>query len=458
MSVTLVFRSTGVSPGSLGPVTMQGPSLTVGRGDENDLVLPDPDRMISKRHFVIEDRADAFVVVDLSTNGTFLNYAKNALGNTPTPISDGDVLSLGGYELAVEMAPDTASQGPVGGLDIPPPLGEAPVSHGNAANAPSGGDILSSSGGSADFLDDFLSAPTTTNSPNELIPEDPLESGNPFSGGHDFIPEDIDFGSGAPATTQENHTPGAKDHFRPPASHSSQIPDDWDDDLTGDEHVPAKTTKQPAPTTKVAQAPDQVPPPAAAVANDVAARAFLKAAGVEHLNISDEDLETSLSQLGDVMQTLITGIREVLMTRAAIKSEFRMGQTTIGSTNNNPLKFSISAEQALEAMAKPTSRGYLDPRTAAQQALEDIKAHEVAMISGMEAALKGVLKKLDPAELTGQIETSGAIGSLLKGKKARYWEVYEKIYVDISGQAEDDFQELFSKEFARAYQDQLKKL
>lgn len=457
MSVTLVFQSTGIVPGSLGPVTMQGASLTVGRGEENDLVLPDPDRMISKRHFVIEHRGDAYVVIDLSTNGTFLNYAKAALGNTATPISGGDILSLGGYELAVEMASDTASTDTAADWDIPPPLGEEPVSHGNAANAPSGGDILDSTGGASDFLDDFLSAPTTTSAPNELIPEDPLEGGNPFSGGHDFIPEDIDFGSEVSRPTQENHTPGTKDHFSPPAAHSSAIPDDWDDDLSDEKPAPAKLP-DPEPTPGLVQAAKPAPLPPASVASDVAARAFLKAAGVEHLNISDEDLKTSMSQLGDVMQTLITGIREVLMTRAAIKSEFRMGQTTIGSTNNNPLKFSISAEQALEAMAKPTSRGYLDPKAAAHQALDDIKAHEVAMISGMEAALKGVLKKLDPVELSGQIETSGAIGSLLKGKKARYWEVYEKIYVDISNQAEDDFQELFSKEFSRAYQDQLKKL
>jgi predicted component of type VI protein secretion system len=76
----------------------------------------------------------------------------------------------------------------------------------------------------------------------------------------------------------------------------------------------------------------------------------------------------------------------------------------------------------------------------------------------MEAALKGVLRKLDPEQLATKIESSGSIGNLLKGKKARYWEVYEKMYAEISDQAENDFHDLFSREFARAYKNQLDKL
>ena len=155
------------------------------------------------------------------------------------------------------------------------------------------------------------------------------------------------------------------------------------------------------------------------------------------------------------MRAMITGVREILMTRTSIKSEFRIDQTMISAGGNNPLKFSISPEQAIEALARPRSRGYLDAEAAALEALNDIKAHEVAMVSGMEAALKGVLKRLDPDVVAGEIETSGALGSLFKGKKARYWEVYERMYAQISDQAENDFHDLFSREFARAYKQQL---
>ncbi|MEO0866207.1 MAG: type VI secretion system-associated FHA domain protein TagH, partial [Pseudomonadota bacterium] len=121
-------------------------------------------------------------------------------------------------------------------------------------------------------------------------------------------------------------------------------------------------------------------------------------------------------------------------------------------------KFTISPEQAIEAMVRPKAHGYLDANEATTQALKDIKAHEVAMITGMEAALKGILKKLDPAVLETKISSDSSLSGMLKSRKARYWEIYEKMYSEISDQAENDFQELFAKEFARAYQDQLDKL
>jgi type VI secretion system protein ImpI/type VI secretion system protein len=76
----------------------------------------------------------------------------------------------------------------------------------------------------------------------------------------------------------------------------------------------------------------------------------------------------------------------------------------------------------------------------------------------MEAALRGILKRLDPAVLEAKIETSGGFGSILRGKKQRTWEVYEKMYAEIADQAENDFNELFAREFARSYQDQLERL
>ena len=85
-------------------------------------------------------------------------------------------------------------------------------------------------------------------------------------------------------------------------------------------------------------------------------------------------------------------------------------------------------------------------------------AHEVAMVTGMEAALKGVLGKLDPALLTQKIEAKGGFGGFLKNRKAHYWETYEAMYAEISDQAENDFHELFAREFAKAYKDQLARL
>lgn len=478
MTVTLKFQSSGTVPGNARPVQMQGGSLTVGRGPSNDLVLPDPDRVLSKNHFVIEDHNGNIVIVDLSTNGTFLNYSKIPLGRTPTPLNNGDVLSLGSYELAVEISAEMPD------LDdlIAPPTAQGDVSPGIAANAPDPQALLDDAGPGGDFLDELLGAEEGPKGPAQLNPVDPIDDLLPPLGEEEdpffHKPDDGREGTGASIPM---HNPSGQDAFTPQAPSGGLIPDDWDEDLLPPSASPAPETpaapapaqpmppEEPAPvrTPPVLPADSGAPPPAAepvpsqpaaAPGDQSAARAFLDAVGAGDVSIDDNDLSTTMARMGRVMKTLIAGLREILMTRTSIKSEFRIEQTMIGAGGNNPLKFSISPEQAIEAMVKPTAKGYLGAEAAAEQALDDIKAHEVAMVTGMEAALRGVLAKLDPQVLEAQIEARGGLGSLLKGKKARYWEVYEKIYAEISDQAENDFQELFSREFARAYSEQLDRL
>lgn len=487
MTVKLSFQSSGTIPGGVGPMQMPtGGSLALGRGPANDVVLPDPERQLSKSHCVIEDHNGNVVVVDFSTNGTFLNYSKTPMGRGPTPINNGDILSIGTYELLVEIT-----------QEIAPPIADAAahgqVSHGDAGRAPDPLDLLNDAPPGGDFLDDLLGAPEGPKGPGQIKTGDPIndllpplgEDEDPFfAKSADGIPEDI-------GASQAAHNPSASDSFRPALpTGPAVIPDDWDDDfLAPSKPEPPKAPEPPAPPVEAAPPPPPpepeptpepkpivaepepaveatatpapaAPSPAPVVASgdQAAARAFLSALDVEELEIADEDLMATMTQMGGVMRMMITGLREILMTRTSIKSEFRIEQTMISAGGNNPLKFSISPEQAIEALVKPKTRGYLQAETATAQALDDIKAHEVAMVSGMEAALKGVLAKLDPEVLGEEIETGGGLGGLLKGKKARYWETYEKMYGQISDQAENDFHELFSREFARAYKDQLDKL
>jgi type VI secretion system protein len=483
MAITLRFQSTGSIPGKGEPVTMQGASLTIGRGNENDLVLPDPNRELSKRHCAIEDHNGNVIVVDFSTNGTFLNYGKLALGSTPTPLNDGDILSVGPYEILVNISSEEA------GDFIAAPVADEQVSHGHAANAPSNADLLDAPGDGGDFLDDLLGGrEAAPKGPGVVNRDEPGDDGllPPLGEDDDILPpaEDPYAGQGASAGS---HNAASQDHFsaaRPAESvgGGGAIPDDWDEDFLspvapasrgqGDpfakptppaatpafQDEPTTQPLQPMPAPNPVPSAHAVPTPQAAAGNIGAARGFLAALGADGMDVPDQDLPATMVRMGKVLRTMIEGMREILMTRSSIKSEFRIEQTMIQVGGNNPLKFSISPEQAIEAMVRPKAQGYLDAADATSEALNDIKAHEVAMITGMEAALKGILKKLDPAVLEAKISKDSSLSGMLKSRKARYWEIYESMYSEISGQAENDFQELFAKEFARAYQDQLDKL
>jgi predicted component of type VI protein secretion system len=104
MGLTIKFQSTGLIPNNPDPIVMDGSSVTIGRGGSNSLALVDNERMISTNHCVIEDKSGEYVMLDISTNGTFLNYGKIPIGDNPTILSDGDIISIGPYELLIDLS------------------------------------------------------------------------------------------------------------------------------------------------------------------------------------------------------------------------------------------------------------------------------------------------------------------------------------------------------------------
>ncbi len=501
MGLTLRPTGSGMIPGDLGATLMQGGVITIGRGDANDLTLPDPDRHISKHHCVIEQQGDAFFLSDKSVNGTFLNHASDRVGTEPVALNDGDVITIGRYEFQVEIAPDS---GVFSGMDpmddLPPPMEQtsisAAIADGRAKLDPN--EALSDALEGDDDLLGILGTPPggpgaqgqrpfLPDDPG-LAPEDDLSKpfdnlagpdrreviGDPMApAGVPGLDDDEDDWL-APPAPQADHVPDHRAHFTPPSAKPGEppapaptggmlLPEDWDSDGAGDAQDPfAAAMDRPSPDRATSPAPrpaPREPTPAAAPPNDVAAaRRFLAAAGAEHLDIPDTELEETMARLGTAFRAMVIGLREVLMTRSQIKSEIGDIPTMIGATGNNPLKFSVSPEHAIEAMVRPTVPGYLPADEAAAQAMTDIKAHEVAMMAGIQAALRAMFVRLDPGALVGRLEREGGILDMISGKKARYWEVYEELYGQIAREAEDDFHKLFGKEFLRAYKEQLKKL
>ena len=502
----LRFQNSGALPGGQTSIKMVGGTLTIGRGEENDLSLPDPERTLSKRHCVLEERDGDYVIIDISTNGTFLNYGWERLSDTPTPLNHGDVILLGSYELVVEISTgagagtaDPLSAAPLPPADQTPAAPDLPGGRRPVQDFVGTLDDPASAGG--DFLDDLLggpaqqpSAPGLPAPEGAVIPNDPLADGGPLPPVDHAFSRPAAPSQGLPdGASAPDHSPATQDYFAAPRQSGPFLPEDWDDQFADQkpqaepapiagsgEHPFGAAPNSPAPprsapaeppaaVTSGVPAPPSPPhaqsrtegargPQAGAAEQQAAARAFLDAAGAGHLDIPAAELADTMARMGRVFAAMVAGMREVLLTRASIKSELGMNRTMVNMGGNNPLKFSINPEQAIEAMIRPSVPGYLDAEAATSEALNDIKAHEVAMMSGMEAALKDLLARLGPEHLSARIESGSSLGNLLSGKKARYWEAYEKMYAQIAKEIEDDFQSAFGREFARAYQEQLKKL
>lgn len=107
----------------------------IGRGRRSDWVLPDPDRFVSSTHAEITFDGERFYITDVSTNGVFLNDSSVPLGKGARwPMSDGDRMALGDFEIAVHVEEDGTGAQPK--APTATPLASAP-----AAPTPSTVDI-----------------------------------------------------------------------------------------------------------------------------------------------------------------------------------------------------------------------------------------------------------------------------------------------------------------------------
>ncbi|MFZ5525142.1 MAG: type VI secretion system-associated FHA domain protein TagH [Pseudomonadota bacterium] len=96
---------------------------SIGRADTNQLVLPDPERSISRVHAQVVFRNGAYALVDRGSNPVLVNG--RSLGNgVESPLSAGDQLQIGGYAIRVDVLAGGASAGAHAGGGAGDPFGD----------------------------------------------------------------------------------------------------------------------------------------------------------------------------------------------------------------------------------------------------------------------------------------------------------------------------------------------
>jgi type VI secretion system FHA domain protein len=414
---------------------LPGGEYSIGRGAENDWVLPDPERILSKRHCLLAYRAGGWQVADLSTNGTFLNGEAEPIGRgRPRDLRDGDRLRLGAYEIEIRIA-------------------EAPAAlHGRAAGA------------EPFALDPFALRPAAPAEPFEdpLLPHEP-----PFAPGlasSAALPPDYDPLAPEPGEApfagpiQSDHSPHLEDAFRPAPPARILLPEDWDRDLMAQPAAapvpPAAPPPAAPPMASIAApsppaAPAPVPPASAETpAGDLFA-AFLRGIGLK--DVCPADPAATMETLGAAFRTIVSGLRQALIARAAIKGEFRIEQTMIRARGNNPLKFSADDDDALLALLGVGRHSEMGVVEAVADALRDLRLHEVAVIAAMQKAVRALFERCDPAKLR-LAAGEGGLSLVPMQKKARAWDMFEALYPQLTAALADDFDSVFGKAFARAYE------
>jgi type VI secretion system protein ImpI len=406
----------------------EGRDGSIGRSEDCDWVLSAAG--VSRVHAMVRCLNGMYFIEDRSTNGMLLNGRPLVKGD-PASLKDGDRLQIDTFEVAVRLQADNATV-----VQAAP----APMPAMAAAPLPGG-----------DFLDEMLGGPLAAAPPARRIPDEPLVpvAGVPAAALDPlaFLDEPL----GAPAAPAPapaaswNHSSGMADHFHPPgiAGQREALPENWD--LTMGDFAPrAAPAAAPLPPSAPAM-PPVTPPVAAAVPASPYAPPLPAGPPVAGLP----------SELDAIFRIVVDGVMDVLRARAEIKNTFRLPVTLIQRSENNPLKFAPTADEALQKLLAPANGAFLSGIDAFQDAFDDIRCHQMAMLAGVRAGFEAVLAHFNPDRYEQEVD--GGKRSAFGGK-GRYWERYRENFEGLAKDPDECFRRLFGDEFARAYEEQLARL
>lgn len=439
--------------------------LVIGRSADAGWQIDDPDMFVSRAHCKISGGQDGYFVTDTSSSGLFINDSESPLGaGRSARLQSGMRLRLGDYILYVDLQtpatqPPAASQ-PV--AERSPPASRAPLSIGN---------------------DDFFSAkaeeeprrPRPADLPNPF--EQPLPGAferanankgssqafdDPFSldpvpslnGGAESaqakpsaVEDDFGFGPAAPPASAHGEWPAGQ---RERVAERPQPANPWD--------LPAQAP-EPPPAPRVAASPRPVRQPAAALSqshSDMALRAaFLRGMGVDEADLAGRDAIAEMEKFGREYRLMLEGLMQLLRKRSEEKGNARVAQTMVGASEVNPLKFLPTVDDAIVTILGERSPGFLAGEAAISDAVRDLAQHHVRAWRGVQAALRQMVDRFDPAAIEEELKSNSAIGTLLSGGRgAKLWELYQKRHREIVESAEKSFLGEVGADFRDAYEEE----
>src|SRR5512138_2583412 len=423
----------------------------IGRAQDNDWVLPDPDRYVSSHHCKISFRAGKWVLEDTSTNGVFVNGSDTPVSvEGPYSLQDGDRLRLGDYEVLVsidernDFSPDESGQ-----LPIPKRVRTA-----------SRASIVEDLGEELDITD-LLTASSIQPAPPMPPPAKAANASEPFDLGKAL---GLEAEPPAPTTLRKPARSGFTSLLDEPVEPSTPrgaVParphaDDWQMQTR-----PYDRKTLTALTSPSALARTQKPAPERVkrsldngLSSDTASgvEAFCRGAGIDPSNLPSDAQHALLTMAGQMLREVVLGLMEALKGRADLKSRLRLTQTTIQPSENNPLKFSASVDEALMKLLDPHGSRYLGAVESIRSSFADLRTHQAALMAAIQAAVDELMTRIEPSELQDRFDRGLKRGAILgAANRMKYWDLYIEFYQALNQRNEQGLPVLFAEELARTY-------
>jgi type VI secretion system FHA domain protein len=390
---------------------------SLGRATDNEWILPDPERYLSGKHARIDFRAGNYVLVDTSSNGTYVNGAQVPLGKYHDyRLKDGDYVRLGEYELLVSI--DKTNDFPPEESAIVAYDGQSPSS---AVKKSTANDL----GADLD-LSELLEPSDLLAADSGVRPRDAYGQSLPLGG------EPLEQQARSELESDVGGTP-------------------W--------HMLTRPLKiEAAKSEGGVSLPPRAQNPTALYDGDfdVGLASFCRGAGIDPRTLSAEARGAALQLAGQLLRESVLGLMDLNQSRNEFRNRFRISPPA-NDGPESPLNFSRGVDEALVRLLTTlsTRAGSVE---AIRQNFRELKAQNTASLAATRAAFEEFLGRVDPKELEERFDRATKRGVFGSQSKAKYWELYAEMFAGLAQRPADGFPHLFIETFAKAYEAKLRLL
>jgi type VI secretion system protein len=380
---------------------------SIGRSRDNDWILPDPDRYLSGSHARVDFRAGSYVVVDVSSNGTYVNDSAEPLGKFHEyTLQDGDFLRLGAYEFRVSI--DATN-------DFPPDASGLVAHDGAAPTAATRSTTANDLGADLDL--------------SELLETGVIRSRNIY--GQTVLPDTPK----PPAAASEGGTPW----------HMMTRP------IRLERPERAEPAEVPAPPAARAVAPAPVPVPIFEGDVEAGLAALCRGAGIDPHSLPTDKRAAAMQLAGQLLRESVLGLMDLQQWRHELRNRLNV---SVGDDGEFESPMNLTQGGVQEILVRLLSRnsaraGSVD---AMREKFRELKAQNTALVAAMQCALNEVLARFAPPELEERFQRNAKRGVFGAPDKVKYWDLYAELYASLTQRTPDGFPHLFVDTFSRDFE------
>ncbi len=180
--------------------------------------------------------------------------------------------------------------------------------------------------------------------------------------------------------------------------------------------------------------------------------------GIPLGEIPEDELSDVLADIAMTLRTAIAGINGFYSDQLSGNTGAAMARANVHAIEDNPLRFSKDANEALRVMFLERHDVHLAPQAAVRDSLDQMELHNSSIRQSVDEGLENLLHAFEPENLERRFASYRRKDEDMDevARDAWYWRTYKAYIQEMSNQRQQGLSRLFWEVFQNAYQEQMR--